>query len=54
MAAIFDLPVTQMLESVQTSPAAFLDPDNVGVAFRTLLLSCTEDEIIRYFTSTAG
>ena len=33
MAAIFDLPVTPMSESVYTSSAVLTDPGNVGVAF---------------------
>ena len=45
MAAIFDLSVTRMLESVHTSPAVLLDPENVGVAFGISLLSCIEAEI---------
>ena len=36
MAAIFDLLVIPMLESV---PAVLLDPDNVGAAFGISLLS---------------
>ena len=33
MAAIFDLSVTRMSDSVHISSAVLLDPENVGVAF---------------------
>ena len=49
MAAIFDLPITRMTESVHISPAVLLDPENVGVFFRISLPSCIEAEI--YSTS---
>ena len=39
MAAIFNLPLTPMAESVHISPTELLDPENVGLAFRILLLS---------------
>ena len=32
MAAIFDLPLTPMSDSVQTSTSELQDPENVGVA----------------------
>ena len=54
MAAIFDLLVTRMSESVHTSPSALLDPENVGTAFGISSLSSTEVEILRDFTSTSG
>ena len=54
MAAIFYLPVIPMSESVHTSPAVMLDPENVRVAFGISLLSCMEAKILRYFTSTSG
>ena len=40
VAAIFDLPVTRMSESVHFSPAVLLDPDIVGVGleFRRYLV----------------
>ena len=40
MAVICDLPATQMSESVHTSPAVLLDPENLGIAFGIVLLSC--------------
>ena len=54
MAAIFDLPVTAISESVLISPAVLLDPENVSLAFGISLLSCIEAEIMRYVTSTSG
>ena len=45
MAAIFDLLVTRMSESVHIISAVLLDPENVGVACGISLLSCTEAEI---------
>ena len=45
MAALFDLPVTPMSESVHTSAVVLADPENVGVAFGILLLSCIVAEI---------
>ena len=45
MAAIFDLSVTRMSESVHTISAVLLDPENVGVALGILLISCLEAEI---------
>ena len=45
MAAIFDLPVTATSESVHTSPAVLLDPDNVGVAVGITSQSSIEAEI---------
>ena len=39
MAALFNLPVTPMPESVQTNPAVLLDPTIVGVASGISLLS---------------
>ena len=44
MAAIFDLSVTRLSESVHTSPAVLLHPENVGVAFRISLLYFMEAE----------
>ena len=49
---IFDLLVTRMSESVPTSPAALLDPENV--AFGISSLSSIETEILRYFICTSG
>ena len=46
MAAIFDLPLTPMSESVQASSAVLADLTKVGVAFGILLLSCVEAEIL--------
>ena len=54
MAAIFDLPVTPMSESVYCISAMLLDPKNVGVAFGISLLSCTKAEILRYVMCTSG
>ena len=54
VAAIFDLLVTATPERVQISPTMLLDPENVGVAFRTSSLSCIEVEILRYFIRTSG
>ena len=54
MAAIFNLSVTRMSESVHTVYDAWLDPENVGAAFGTLLLSCIEAEMLRYFICTSG
>ena len=54
MAAIFDLPLTPMLDSVHTSPTELLDPENVGVAFEISLLFSIEAEILRRFISTSG
>ena len=39
MAAMFDLPVTRMSESIQTSLIVLLDHENVGVAFVISLVS---------------
>ena len=39
------------MESFHISPAVLLDPENVGVAFGVVLLSCIEVEIMRYFNS---
>ena len=47
MAAIFDLPLTPMSESVHISSAVMTDLENVGVAFGITLLSCVEAEILR-------
>jgi len=44
MAAIFDLPLTAMTESVHTSSTVLLDPENVGVAFGILLIFIIEAE----------
>ena len=43
-----------MSESVHTSPAELLDPENVGVALEISLLSSKEAEILRYFICTSG
>ena len=45
MAAIFDLPLTPMSESVHTNPTALLDRENVFVAFGISLLSSIKTEI---------
>jgi hypothetical protein len=39
-AAMFDLPVTPMSESIQTILIVLLDPENVGLAVGASLLSC--------------
>ena len=44
MAANFDLPLTLISDSVHTSLTELLDPENVGVAFRIVLLSSIEAE----------
>ena len=54
MAAIFDLQVTQISESVHTSPVVLLYPEIVGVAFEISSLSSKEAEILRYFIWTSG
>ena len=54
MAAIYDLSVTRMSESVHTCPAVLLDPENVGVAFGIASLSSVEAEVLRYFICTSG
>ena len=45
MAAIFDLSLSVMSESVHICPAVLLDPENVGVTFRISLLSYIDVEI---------
>ena len=45
MATIFDLPLTPILESVQTSFAVLVNLENLGVAFGISLLSCIQAEI---------
>ena len=45
MAAIFDLPLTPMSESVYTSHTELLDPQNVGIASEISLQSCLQAEI---------
>ena len=54
MAAIFDLPLTPMSESVHFSSAVLVDLEKVGVAFGISLLSCIDAEILRYVTSISG
>ena len=54
MAAIFDLPLTPMSESVHPYTTDLLDPENVGAAIGILLLSGIEAEILRYFICTSG
>ena len=54
MAAILDLSLTPMSESVQISLAVLLDPENVGLAFGISLLSFIEAEILRCFIYTSG
>ena len=54
MAAIFDLPLTPLLDSVHNSPTELLHPETVGVAFGILFLSSTEVEIMRYFIFASG
>ena len=54
MAAIFDLPVTAMLERVHISRAMLLDPENVGIAFGISSLSSIKAETLRYFICTSG
>jgi len=48
MAAIFNLPLTPMLDSVRTSSTELLDPDNVDVAFGISLLTCHLVYELRY------
>ena len=45
MAAIFELLVTRLSESVYTISAVLLDAENVSIAFGIALLSCIE---VRY------
>ena len=45
MAAIFDLLITPMSESIQTSITVLLDPENVEVAVGILLLSYLQADI---------
>ena len=52
-AAIFDLTLTPLSESVQTSPAVLADPWTVGVASGISLLSFITAEILRYFICTS-
>ena len=47
MVAIFYLLLTPISESVHTSPAVLLDPENVGQAYEISLLSCIETGIMR-------
>ena len=54
MAAIFDLSLSVMSESVHICPAVLLGPETVGVAFGISLLSRIEAEILRYFMCTSG
>ena len=54
MAAIFDLPLTPLSESVHISSTELLDPEVVGVAFGISLLPGIEAEILRYFICTFG
>ena len=54
MAAIFDLPLTPMSDSVHTSFTELLDPENVHVAFGISLLSSIEAEILHYSICTSG
>ena len=54
MAAIFDLLVIRMSESVHTISAVLLDPENMGIAFGISSLSGIEAEVLRYFICTSG
>ena len=45
MAAIFDLPLTLMSESVHFNFTVLVNLEHVGVAFRISLLSCLQAEI---------
>ena len=45
MAAMSDIPVTLMSESIHTSYIGLLDPENVGIAVGISLLSYTKAEI---------
>jgi len=54
MAAIFDLPLTPISESVHTSSTVLLKPEIVGVAFGFSLLSSIEAKILRSFICTSG
>ena len=54
MAAIFDIPLTLISESVHTSPVVLANLGNVGVVFPISLPSCVWAEISRCFISTSG
>ena len=45
MAAIFDLPLTPMSESVHTSTTELLNPENVNVTFEISWIFCIVAEI---------
>ena len=47
MVAIFNLPLTLLSESVNTSSTMLLGPENVEVDFGISLLSCIEADILR-------
>ena len=49
MVAIFNLPLSPMSESVHTSLAVLLNPENVGVAIGIPFLCYVEADILRYF-----
>ena len=50
----FDLPLIPNSESVHTNTTKLLDPENVGVATGTSLVSFLEAEILRCFISTSA
>ena len=55
MAAIFDLPLNPMSDSVHTHTTELLDPENVDVAFGISLLRITEEaDLLHYFILTYG
>ena len=54
MAAIFDLPLIPMSDSVHTRFTELQDSENVDVAFGISLLSSIEAEILRYGICTSG
>jgi len=54
MAAIFDLSLTPMSDSIHTSPAVLLDPKHVDVAFGILLIALIKAEILHCFIATSG
>ena len=54
MTAIIDLPFIPITESVHALYAVLPDPENVGEAFETPLLSSIVADILRYFRCTSG
>ena len=54
MAAILNLPLIPMSESVHTSSAVLADLENVGVASEISLLTHVETEILHHFICNSG